>query len=1357
MNTEKKREGHRERYPELCNQLHSFRELATYWRETKYFNSLKNKGFSLALELHLNSAVNAKTGEIMIYAKDNLKPKLRGKNMTRMKLQKKSFCLSFAFFLFVGIFSNLFFIAPAQSAEMDDYCLMPPYVKRDVATNIMLQVDNSHDMLAPAHLDATYCPSRPGGNDNCWNSSTNAYYDEYLGHFPPKTCYNPDVGKKFKYTQNVDYTTYTYTGCPAGEFNGNVLNWATMSRYTIAKKVLTGEASTSANSPFEIEGDDALWTAAFGNNYRDSDGCRWTITSSSSDVLSLNVTQPGAPGSCKYPYGPTDYDVIIDPTPGIEVRTGILQEFTDVSPADFDFDASSPRFGLTIFDNSGPDITETIPPNNFEPFINAVKTMNTRSNNELADQHKAIVEYFKAPNSDSDDPYKGCANWEPVCKKKIAVPCRKSFIVMITTGTNVTGSTYVDADLPSACSTAETRPLVRNACYANNEDLRDEADMEPIKQTIETHVIHTFGSTVNQQVLEDTATQGGGSYYSAGGNNLDKVLRSALQDLLKRASAGTAASVLASGEGSGANIIQAIFYPRRKFGNDEIGWTGVLHNLWYFVDPLFSNASIRENTADAASEKVLNLQEDYVAQLYFDSAEEQTEVELWEDTDGDGDGDNCKFGPMPGGTYSCTTVSKRIEDLINLWGADKELWNRDLSASPRTVKTWLDNDSDGTVDSGEFIDFSTGNAGTIKPWFDLPTTDGPDLDTNIDGDLDLDGDVDNDDASILIRYVHGEDFSSYGLRTRSVSIAGVGPKVWKLGDIINSTARVSSWVQLNTYNELYNDTSYSSYINETVDTAGKTAYKNRGMVFVGGNDGMLHALKLGKLELSWTGQGAYDKAKLTGTDLGKEMWAYIPKNTLPYLKYLTDFGYCHIYSVDLSPYLFDASVCAPGSCPGNYWEQNKTVSSWRTILVGGMRYGGACRDATGSCNSTTDGLPDCVKTPVSGNGFSSYFAFDITDQNNPTLLWEFSNADLGFTTTGPSIVRIADKNGALADNSKNGRWLVVFGSGPTGPITGVTSNEYQFLGRSDQDLKLFILDLKTGALIRTIDTNISNAFAGSMYNATNDLESSLNTLDYQDDVIYIPYVKKASSGSTWTDGGVISIITKEDEDPANWVWKKVIEGVGPVTSAVSRLVDKKNGITWLYFATGRYFYETALEVDDADSQRNLFGIKDPCFSSSGLDTSCATIVSSSDLTDQTTITAIANPNSSTFKGWYIDLDPSTSSLNAERVITDPFATTIGIVFFTSYKPYASECSLGGATQVWATKWNTGGAPGTLLKGKVLLQVSTGAIEQIDLATAFTEKGGRRTAIIEGVPPTAQGMAILTPPPPTKSTIHMKER
>jgi type IV pilus assembly protein PilY1 len=72
-----------------------------------------------------------------------------------------------------------------------------------------------------------------------------------------------------------------------------------------------------------------------------------------------------------------------------------------------------------------------------------------------------------------------------------------------------------------------------------------------------------------------------------------------------------------------------------------------------------------------------------------------------------------------------------------------------------------------------------------------------------------------------------------------------------------------------------------------------------------------------------------------------------------------------------------------------------------------------------------------------------------------------------------------------------------------------------------------------------------------------------------------------------------------------------------------------------------------------------------------------------------------------------------------------------------------------------------------MKGKALVQVSTASVEQLDLGTAFKmasgegagglHKDGRRTGAIEGVPPTSQGLSLLSQPPPVKRIMHMMER
>ncbi|MBI4697934.1 MAG: hypothetical protein HY758_03230 [Nitrospirae bacterium] len=378
--------------------------------------------------------------------------------------------------------------------------------------------------------------------------------------------------------------------------------------------------------------------------------------------------------------------------------------------------------------------------------------------------------------------------------------------------------------------------------------------------------------------------------------------------------------------------------------------------------------------------------------------------------------------------------------------------------------------------------------------------------------------------------------------------------------------------------------------------------------------------------------------------------------------------------------------------------------------------------------------------------------------------------------------------------TNNGKWIVVLASGPTGPIDTINQ---QFLGRSDQPLKIFALDLKTGTSAGTpVYPSISTSFAGSLLNSTQDTD-----IDYQDDVLYIPYVSKADDG-TWTDGGVMRLLTGENADPDTWKGSIVIDGIGPLTSSVARLQQKsgcytdtpsgsQEGCMWLYFATGRYYYVLAsddtADVDDPENQRSLFGIKEPCYSASMFpvpDTECdSTAAVTTNVTDIADVPSEATVNTKDFKGWQIDLEAAgtytyggvSSDFSAERVITNPLASTTGIVFFTTYKPYTDVCSLGGKSFIWATRYNTGGAAGALLKGKALLQVSTGSIEQVDLEDAFEEnnpsdpdydpdkpanedsQGDRRSGAMEGVPPTDQGLSILVPPPGVKRTIHIRER
>jgi type IV pilus assembly protein PilY1 len=159
-----------------------------------------------------------------------------------------------------------------------------------------------------------------------------------------------------------------------------------------------------------------------------------------------------------------------------------------------------------------------------------------------------------------------------------------------------------------------------------------------------------------------------------------------------------------------------------------------------------------------------------------------------------------------------------------------------------------------------------------------------------------------------------------------------------LGDIVSSEARyVKQPLQG------YLDAGYQDFKSSN---AGRTA-----MVYVGANDGMVHAFE-----------------GLTG----KEAWAFIPSAVLPTMYHLADTDYAnkHWYFVDGTPEVGDICPNSPAAC---------SSTQWKTILVGGLNDGGM-----------------------------AYYALDITDPAAPKLLWQFTNANLGLSYSNPRITKLKD-------------------------------------------------------------------------------------------------------------------------------------------------------------------------------------------------------------------------------------------------------------------------------------------------------------------------------------------------------------
>lgn len=228
-----------------------------------------------------------------------------------------------------------------------------------------------------------------------------------------------------------------------------------------------------------------------------------------------------------------------------------------------------------------------------------------------------------------------------------------------------------------------------------------------------------------------------------------------------------------------------------------------------------------------------------------------------------------------------------------------------------------------------------------------------------------------------------------------------------LGDISQSRPNY-----FKTSNVGYLDGNYKAF---KASTASRTP-----AVYVGANDGMLHAFN---------------------ANTGDELWAFIPTPAIANLANLADKEYgasYHTNFVNGSPEVAD--VCVSG-CSGS-------SAVWRTILVSGLNGGGR-----------------------------GYFALDVTVPESPVFLWEFNaqpsggNSSLGFTYGNPVVTKMQD-----------GRWVVVFTSGyNNGDAAGKLSdgNLKPNSPKGDGRGYVFVRDAITGAEIKTLTTGEGNAAAPS--------------------------------------------------------------------------------------------------------------------------------------------------------------------------------------------------------------------------------------------------------------------------------------
>jgi type IV pilus assembly protein PilY1 len=685
---------------------------------------------------------------------------------------------------------------------------------------------------------------------------------QYYGYFDPSARYT--------------YNSNDFVRSATGEWSGNWLNWLCMRRVDVLRKVLMGGLATSSqgtgnqtNIGEAPDDSTCYYQKWFTNNLSGA-----SSVSPYSGVRCYGIKD----GYLYVGEGSTD----ADPYSGSAARYNIrVQKEEAYEPQDFASDhnlagvlqrvGDKARWGNEFFNygtgsnQSGGRIVSPIG-TNMTSLITDLQNTHSNTLTPLAESYYVAMQYFKQEPlasgldySQNSLPNSGGDPWD-------GTKCAKSFVIMLNDGSpsvdrkipeqykNYSGtdveSSFANDEVDivkdgeptaTACETygygfpnCGSDYLKDVALYARTNDLRADLDGE---QNLLLYVVQAFGADAQgQQLLKDAARNGGfidrngnnrpdgtytdppeqrlewdangdgepDTYYDAtDGYELERQLMAAINDILRRATSGraasgTAVSVLATtGEGEGT-LVQAYFRPSTPEGLTEVKWTGYLQSLW--VD---TYGNLREDTDN---DKSLDVHTDMMLSFYLDPESGESRVKRYD----------VSSNPYPD-MATATPEYLTLENINPVWEAGKRLAYRD--ADTRRIYT--------SVDGNDFTEFTTANAGSI----------GPLLGVGCDSAWSYLGATYDNRVSNLIHFIRGipDDSSSYDgdpvMRKRTIS-----DQVWKLGDIVYSTP-VSIAEPVENYGLLYDDASYQTFYE---------AYKNREtMVYVGANDGMLHAFTSG--------------------------------------------------------------------------------------------------------------------------------------------------------------------------------------------------------------------------------------------------------------------------------------------------------------------------------------------------------------------------------------------------------------------------------------------------------------------------------------------------------------------------------
>ena len=397
-----------------------------------------------------------------------------------------------------------------------------------------------------------------------------------------------------------------------------------------------------------------------------------------------------------------------------------------------------------------------------------------------------------------------------------------------------------------------------------------------------------------------------------------------------------------------------------------------------------------------------------------------------------------------------------------------------------------------------------------------------------------------------------------------------------LGDIVHSKV-----VPITDKNALYQEYSNLGY-------AAFKAKTRKKMVYVGANDGMLHAFN-GETDLTKDANG------------GQEVWAYIPSFVItgpsgtPSVDGLAAYAspitpYLHHYYVDQTPEVRDVDFSRTADV-----LSQKLAPDWRTILVGGL-----------------------------GKGGKGFYALDVSDGANAAnvnavtkkVLWEFTDPDMGFSYGRPVIVKTAPHG-----------WVVLFTSGYNNVSGGNAGKGF-----------LYVVNAKTGQLIAKIGTGSGSSTTPSGLGRGTAFIPNFD--DFTADQFYVGDLL----GDLWrfdlrklTAGG-------KYPTPSHFAALRDPSGQRQAISVAPQVEIARNGRDrWVFIGTGK-------DLSSADAnepqQQTMYAFRD------GTKADPLDIPSPQSRSNLNAVTDLTKGIPAPENGWFFDLPGGSQATGRERIILD---------------------------------------------------------------------------------------------------------